>query len=340
MNLRPEQLTQHLTSGPLKPIYLVTGDEPLLVQESSDSIRHAARHAGFSERTVFTHSPQFNWLELEQSGQTLSLFSERRLIELRIDSGKPGDAGSKALQAYCDNLSEDNLLMVIMPRLDKRTQSSKWCKALIDNGAFIQHWPIEADQLPRWLAQRAQKLDLRIPQEALKQLAWRVEGNLLAADQELAKLKMAFGTEPVTLEQVESAVADSARFNLFNLVDQALKGDTAGSLRTINGLKAEGNELLQIAWIITRDVRQLLAVADQIQQGTNAGQAMTRNGIWNNRQALVGQALRRLPVEKLEKTLMALAKVDQLAKGVGIGNGWDELENLLVNLSGKAVLAE
>ncbi len=334
MNVKPEQLCAHLDRG-LEPVYVVTGDEHLQVQEACQQIRKAAKSRGYSERVVLTVEPQFNWDELLVSGNSLSLFSDQQLIELRLLNGKPGDMGSKAIQRYLESCSENNLLLVITPKLDKNTQNSKWFKSLGKSGTVINIWPISPEQLPRWIHQRLQKAGLHADNDAVKMLATLVDGNLLAAAQEIEKLKLLVNDTQITMDTIRSAVSDSSHFNVFNLVDTALKGNASKSIKILSRLKGEGVEPLTITWALSREIRQLSRMANDIERGASSQQAMQAQRVWKNRQRFIGSALARLSVNTLNELMRWCADIDQSIKGISPGNPWDKLESVIMILSGK-----
>lgn len=333
MNVRPEQLAAQLKQD-LKPVYVVFGDEHLLVQEACDSIRAAARGAGFSEREVYHVEGQFKWDDFLASGSALSLFAARKLIELRLPTGKPGDAGSKALQAYCEMPSEDNLLLVIAPKLDRSSQNTKWFKALDKVGAHVAIWPIDHQQLPRWIDQRLKQAGIAAERDAVKLLADLVDGNLLAAAQEVEKLKLIASDQTITPETVKSSVSDSSRYNVFNLVDAALKGDTQHVVKIIAGLRGEGVEPITVVWALSREVRQLTQMARAMEQGQSAQQVMQQFRVWKNRQNITGSTLSRLRASQLEQLVRKMALADQSVKGMQPGNAWDYLETTALTLAG------
>ena len=333
MNLRFEQLETHLSES-LKPLYLVSGDEPLLVQETCDLIREAARQSGFSERETHHVDPLYNWDELWAASSAMSLFAERKIIELRLTSGKPGDQGSKALQAYCENPADSNLLLVITPKLDKSSQNSKWYKALDALGAHVAVWPVDHQQLPQWIARRMRKCGIEADRDAIKLLAELVDGNLLAAAQEIEKLKLISDQKTIDSECVRASVCDSSRFNIFNLVDTALKGDLAHTQKILSGLRAEGIEAATIIWALSREIRQLASMAQLIEKGQSAQQAMRQYRVWSNRQQITGNALARLNLEKLQGLIQDLVLADQVMKGMRPGNVWEPLEQCTLSLAG------
>ncbi len=331
--LRHDQLAQH-TQGKLAPVYLVSGDETLLIQEACDSIRQAARHNGFSERERHHVDKQFEWPQLLSSANSLSLFSEKKIIELRIDNGKPGTEGSKVICEYLANPSEDNLLLIVTPKLDGGTSRSKWVKQIEKIGYWIPIWPISSAQLPRWLGQRLQQAGLKADSQVIELLAARIEGNLLAAHQEIEKLKLLAKDEWLSTDLVSNTVADSARYDVFGLVDKALLGDSRGAVKTLNGLRSEGTEPITILWALARDVRTLLSISQACEQGQSFHWAPKHAGVWDKRQGLVQQALKRLPPRQLPVLIRQANGIDKAIKGLRNADTWNELSELILNLSG------
>jgi len=333
VQIKPEQLKAHLAKG-VTPIYFVTGDEPLLVQESCDLIRVAARKAGCSEREVHHVETGFDWQGFLQEGNALSLFSDRKLIELRMPSGKPGDAGSKALQSYAERPNADNVLLIEAGKLEGSAKNSKWYKALDAAGAIVTIWPIELTQLPGWAMRRMQEKGLQPTQEAVALLVERVEGNLLACSQEIEKLLLLHGAGHVDVEQIASSVADSSRFDIYKLVDGALQGDPVRTSRIINGLKGEGVEPMLLLWALTREIRAMTQMAFAIKQGSSADQAMSKQFVWDKRKPLVRAALQRHNLARWQTMLRRCGEIDAMIKGGRVGSVWDELLELSLLLGG------
>lgn len=332
MKLELAELQQHL-KGTLAPIYLLSGEEPLQQMEAADAIRAAAMAQGCEEREVFHVEKGFDWGQLTALSQAMSLFAQRRLIELRM-SGKPGDSGSKALQAYAESPSPDDILLIVCDKLDSSQQRSKWVKALLAKGVHIPVWPLKAAQMPAWIQRRMKTKGLQAPAEAVSMLVDRVEGNLLAAEQEMEKLVLLYGEGTISLEQITEAVADSARFDIFALVDAALAGDAGRCLRMLNGVRAEGVEAILVLWALTREIRSLMAMATVMEQGRSAEQVMAEYRVWANRKALVRQGLQRHNRKRWEQILRRAARIDTVIKGAA-GNAWDELLQLLMLMAGR-----
>jgi DNA polymerase-3 subunit delta len=338
MKLAPAQLGKHL-QGALAPVYAVSGDDPLLCQEATDAIRAATRAQGFGERQVFHAEGNFDWGQLHEAGASLSLFADKRLIELRIGNGKPGDKGAAALLEYLGRPPEDTLLLINLPKLDGATQKSKWAKALIEgpHSQFVQIWPIDVAQLPQWIRQRLAQAGLSASQEAVELIAARVEGNLLAAAQEIEKLKLLAINGQVDTETVLAAVADSARYDVFGLIDTMLKGEAAHTLRMLEGLRGEGVEALFIMTMLVRELRQLANLSRQYSQGVPLEKAFAsaRPPIWDKRRPLVGKALQRHSTARWNQLLLDAQRIDAQVKGQAPGDPWMGLKQLALQMAGQ-----
>ncbi len=340
MKLPPAQLAKHL-QGPLAPVYVVSGDEHLLCQEACDAIRSACRQQDFSERQVLNVETGFDWGQLIEAGASLSLFAEKRLLELRIPNGKPGDKGAAALIDYLARPAEDTVLLITLPKLDGNTQKTKWAKALIDGKQvqFLQIWPVDAQQLPQWIRQRLSSAGLAADQDAVELIAARIEGNLLAAAQEIEKLKLVAEADRVTVETVQAAVADSARYDVFGLIDAALLGQPEHILQILTGLRGEGVEAPVILWAVAREVRQLANIAQQYSQGVPLDRAFSqaRPPVWDKRKPLVSKALQRHDAAGWQRLLISAQHIDEQIKGQAEGDPWIGLTNLCLQLSGKRI---
>jgi DNA polymerase III subunit delta len=331
--LRPEQLSAALNKN-LSPIYIVTGDEPLLIQESCDAIRAAARKAGFIERDLFHADTHFDWSQVLASANSMSLFADKKIIEVRLPSGKPGDKGSKALQEYARVPSSDNLLLLITDKLDKDVPKSKWFVALEQQGLHIHHWPVTPENLPQWIHQRLKQAGLQTDNNAVDLLSSRIEGNLLAAVQEIEKLKLLAPGNVVNVELMASVVADNARYDVFGLSEKALRGDVQGAIKMLQGLKAEGADAIAILWALTRDVRSLVQTSLAMSQGKNFELAATQSGVWSNKQSLFRAVLQRIKPAQLQLLLRKANGIDKAVKGMRNAQPWDELLDLLLNIAG------
>lgn len=334
MRIYPEKLSGQLKQG-LLPIYLVSSDEPLLAQEASDSIRSACRQAEYSERQVFHVERGFDWNIIREANASLSLFAEKRLLELRINSGKPGDQGSLVLQEYLARPAEDTVLLINVPRLDSSTLKTKWAKALMDSKlcGFIQLPTITIEQLPNWINQRLAQQGFSADPAAIDLIVARTEGNLLAAVQEIEKLKLLTNATHLDLDTIQASIADSARYDVFGLVDAALEGDTERSLRMLAGLRSEGVEIPIILWAVARDIRQLSGLAQQLNQGTSLDRALAK--IWPaSRKPLFSKALKRLSGQQWQLLLKDAQLIDEQSKGQASGDAWVGMASVLLKMSG------
>ncbi len=337
MKIKAEQLHSHLQKQ-LLPIYIISGDEPLLAQESTDAVRIAARGAGFTEREIFYVEGNYDWNQLLNEANSLSLFADKKVLEIRIVNGKPGDKGSKALCEICANLNPDNLLLIVLPKLERATQNSKWMKTLESHGAHIQVWPVTGAHLPRWIQQRLQQAGIQANQEAVQILADRVEGNLLAAMQEIEKLKLLALDGKVDANRMSAVVADSARYNLFEFIDRVLMGDAQSAARSLRGLQNEGIEAIPLLWAITRELRILVKASEQVSQGAHSDTALKSAGVWDKRIPLFRNALRRLSPAHLRMLLHQAGAIDRGIKGQRQADIWDEITTLVLSLAGSQTL--
>lgn len=338
MKLNANQLGKQL-QGSLAAVYAVSGDEPLLCQEASDAIRGAARTQGFDEREVFDVDAGFDWGRLYEAGASLSLFAQKRILELRLPTGKPGDKGSAALLDYLARPAEDTLLLISLPRLDAAAQKTKWAKALLEHeqAQFVQIWPVELAQLPQWINQRLSRLGLAATPEAVELIAERVEGNLLAAAQEIEKLRLLTEGSQVDAETVRATVADSARYDVFGLLDAALAGDAEHAVRILEGLRGEGVEAAVVLWALARELRLLANLAYLQESGTPLERAFTqvKPPVWDKRRPLVSRALQRQGARRLEALLRDAQVADEQIKGQAPGDVWLTLASLALMLAGK-----
>jgi DNA polymerase-3 subunit delta len=305
MQMRADALATALQRGGLKTLYTLQGDEPLLAQEAADLLRAAARTAGFSERQVFTVSgAHFDWSGVLGAAQSMGLFADKKILEIRIPSGKPGKEGSAALQAYCEQLSEDVLTIVHLPQLDWQAQKSAWVAALDRAGVMVKVEPVERGALPAWIAQRLAKQGQRVEageggQQALAFFADRVEGNLLAAHQELQKLALLHPEGELSFEQIEAAVLDVARFDVFQLGAAVLAGQAARALRMLDGLKAEGEAAVLVHWNLAEDIRSLKRARDAMDDGKPLPMALREARVWRDKEPRQGPAPPRLARRRL-----------------------------------------
>ncbi len=331
--LRADQLETSLKKN-LASIYLVSGDEPLLVQEACDSIRSAARVQGFTERELYHSDANFSWDTLNHSANSMSLFAEKKIIEIRVTNGKPGDAGSKAIVEYCQQIPDDTLLLLVFPKIDKRSQNSKWHKAIDAAGGTIPIWPVTPAQLPRWVEKRLQQAGLSVNNQAIEILCAKIEGNLLAAVQEIEKLKLIADNNVIDAQTMANAVMSSARYDVFGLVDKALIGDSRAAVTSLHGLKEEGTEPPVVLWALAREVRTLTTIKESLENGKSFDFAAKSQGVWDNRKPQVKQALSRLPLRQLHALVRKASQVDKTIKGINKGDPWNLLLDMTLSIAG------
>lgn len=331
MQLKPDALGAHLKAQ-LAPIYLIAGDEPLVVGECADAVRAAARARGHDTREVLFAERGLDGAALAASGASMSLFAAKRIIEVRLPTGKPG-AGADALVDYAARPADDAVLLVVsQARPDRR---AKWLNALEQSGVFVAVYPLEAHQFPDWLARRARGLGLELSPEAVERLRARTEGNLLAAAQELELLALGHGRGRIDAATVEAAVADSARFDAFQMVDAALAGDAARALRALDVLAAEGEALALINWAVAKDLRILAQFSARIAEGEPVGRVVSHPMVWPSRRGLYESALERIPLKRWRRLLQQALIVDRTLKGQRrAADPWSEMRGLVATLAG------
>jgi len=327
MAIKCEDLPHHLASG-LKPLYVVFGDALLLAIEAADSIRTAAHEAGYSERETFIAEQHFKWDELRNSAQNLSLFSTRKVIDLRIPSGKPGIEGGKALQEYCSNMSPDVLTLISLPKLDWSAQKSQWFIALQQHGVVISADDLPLNTLPRWIEGRLKRQDQSADYTTLEFLAERCEGNLLAAFQEIQKLALLYPAGKLSFDQVKDAVMDVSRYDIFKLSEAMLSGNTARYAHILDGLRAEGTATTLVLWSVSEDIRTLGRVLQAFKRGGNQGNILREMRVRKDKQGLIEHAARRLKLTHIERAMLQAARLDKTIKGLRHGDAWDELLQL------------
>jgi DNA polymerase-3 subunit delta len=333
MQLKGEQLAAHLERE-LKPVYVVYGDDPLLVIEAADAIRAAARRRGFDERKVLTGLAGFNWVELHHAAGNMSLFGGRTLIDLRIPTGKPGREGSAAIQDYCARQSPDALLLVTLPGLEWTEEKAAWLKALAEAGVAVKLIPPNLAELPAWIAGRLQRQQQSADREGLRFIAERVEGNLLAAHQEILKLGLLFPVGNISLQQIQESVLNVARYDLDGLREALLLGDVARLTRTLDGLQQEGEPSPLILWAMTEEVRALAQVRVGMAGGQPVDLLLKDARVWGPRQSLFKRALQRISSKQANLALRHAARIDAMIKGAaGAGDVWDEFLRLGLAIS-------
>lgn len=338
MQVRLAQLAAHLAKA-LAPLYVVHGDEPLLALEAGDQIRAAARAAGFDDREVLVAETGFKWDALAAANRNLGLFGSRRLIDLRLPGGKPGIEGARVLEDCAKDPAADTITLITLPRLDRAATNSAWFAALERAGVTVPVYPLERDELPQWIAARLKRQQQRASADTLQFLADATEGNLLAAQQEVHKLGLLLPEGDLDPAAVEEAVADVARFDVFQLSAAWLAGDAVRACRILAALEAAGEGLPLLLWQLAEDVHALAAVLAAAAGGTPVNAAVRAARVWGKRQAAMERAAQRVAPAAIPRLLARLARLDALAKGVGLGNAWDELREAALLLAGNPLPA-
>ena len=349
MQVTTEHLREHLKSG-IQSIYFVYGDEPLQIRDNTDMLRKAAYYYGYEEREVYTADTSFDWQQLHQAASEISLFSSKKLIEIYLPTGKPGDKGSKALIEYCQNIIDDNILLIYTGELESSAKRSKWYKQLQSVGVIVAVYQLKQLQLQHWLTKRLQQNGLQCNNDALKILADFVEGNLLAADQEIIKLALLYNartnkTEPVetkvnkqstlqilSAQQILDAVHDNSRYKGFDLFDTTLKGHSSQVLAMLKTFEQDGTAIVWLLFIIAKELRMLATIA-AYQQQMQLSLAMNKVYIFAHRKQIIERVLRYPGKIDWNDYLLQLAEVDKQIKGVSNGNPWMTLSTILLGIS-------
>lgn len=334
MELRPELLLRRAAAGPLPPVVLISGNEPLVVQECADAIRARARAEAYGEREVLDADASFDWNRLTQGLASLSLFATRRLFDLRLPSGKPGKDGSEAIRDYCANPPPDTVLLIT--GLDwSRQHAGKWSEAISAAGWFVPVWPLKLQELPDWLAVRLRRHGLVAHPEALERLVERVEGNLLAAAQEVDKLALLLGANAplIDADTLERLVAESSRYDVFKLVDATLAGEAVRVPRILAALRGEGEVVAGLLGFIMKEIVMIAGFAAVQAQGGNLMAEMRAAKLWESKMAQIKRALERHPPSQWERFAIAVGEVERMAKGRIKGDAWRALERLLLAIA-------
>lgn len=336
MKLSHDKLTAHL-AGTLAPVYLVTGDELLFVQEACSAIKNAARRAGFSELVRYSVDTSFDWSNFYTQLRSASLFGEKQCLELHFTTLRLSDTGKTVWLNGLQRLPADKIVLVVSGKLDATTQKSAWLKALDAVGVVVTVWPLAPAQWQPWLARRLQAAGFNAEADAVQWLAAQTQGNLLAAAQEVEKLSLLYPSGPLTLTQLRAASSDHARFDPFALVDAVVQGEGAQALRILSCLQQEGVEPILVLWALVRELRLLLRLKRLQQHGQSLEQALHSQGVWEKRKPLLKRALRQHPHEdSLRQCLLRAAQLDRIIKGMALGSVWNELQALCVHMSGRA----
>ncbi len=338
MRIKPEQLNASLQKG-LMPVYFITGDEPLQLGEMADAVRKAARKAGFENREILSAETGFEWNQLAFSADSCCIFADKKIIDLRLPSGTPGTDGAKALVAYCERLPEDTFLLITAGKMASGALKTRWLEALDNKGVIVQVWPLEGQDLIRWLQQRMQQRGLQAETEGLRILASRIEGNLLAAAQEIEKLYVLYGSGCITNQQILDVVADSSRYDVFKLMDSILSASVNRIIKVLSGLRSEGIAAPIVLWALTREARMFIKIKLALAQGQNREVVLKNNHIWDKRKQLVSNALNRLSDSDLTSILVLSAKADRQIKGQQQGDAWETLLAICLMFASTRIMA-
>ncbi len=332
MKLKPDQLSRHLDE-PLKSVYLVSGDEPLLMQESCDLIRNKARENGFSERDLLYGEPG-DCETLMAVSETMSLFAEQKIMEFRFQK-VPLQQFQDAFQNWCENPPQDQLLLISCPKLDKKACNKAWYKKILSLGFHVEVWPVDAEHLPGWLANRARKSGLNLENNAIRVLADRIEGNLLAAQQEIERLSLLYGdADDITAEMMKQYVGDNSRFSTFELLEASFAGNASRLTRILSGLKLEGEAAAKVNGLLVYELRNLTKMAWEHDKGKSIAQVLKDFYVWGNKKTGYTKSLQRFPVSIWHKILSRCLEIDKMIKGQAKGDPWVALESLLLQISG------
>ncbi len=326
----------HLDSSlhPLKALYIVHGEEELLNLEAVDAIRKAAKEQAFLDREIYTADQGFNWQTVLDSAVSMSLFSDKKILEIHIPTGKPGNEGSEVLLRLAEHLPEDTVILICLPKLERSQLQSKWFSALARYGEVVESKSISKEALPHWLDGRLRYYHLSIEADALALFAQKVEGNLLAAKQEVDKLVLLYPVHTtLSLENIQNSIAQLARFDVFQLAESWMSGDTNRLMRLIDGLEQDADAPILLLWALAEDIRALLRLRAGMAQGKNIATLANPLRLWGMKKTLAPQALKRIGVKKLLQALQTCAKIDRQIKGAQSGNAWEEVRQLLFVLS-------
>jgi len=335
MNVYPDKLKQTLERK-LMPVYFFSGDEPLQIMEAVDLVRGVFRQAGFaeSERFHVDNARSFDWQAFTMSGNSMSLFGDKKIVNLHLPLGKPGAEGAAALKKWCESPPADTVLVIVSGKPEGRFQTSAWFKAIDKVGVTMQAWPLSGQKMHGWIRQRMTDCELQAEPAVVELLVDRVEGNLLAARQEIEKLAILHRGQSVTANDVIASVTDSSRYTILDLIEATLGSDSARSLKVLDGLRAAGDSPVLVCWHLSSEVRKIISVIARIDSGENPSQAMFKSGVWKNRQPLVSQVIRSRPRLFWLRAASDCSYIDRLSKGMASGDLWTEISAFVTRLSG------
>ncbi len=337
MKIYPNQVLRQLHKE-LASIYLVAGDEPLLVQESRDAILQQAKKAGFETASALHVDKNFAWDEFLYASKAQSLFSNKTILECRFQSASIGKPGGNAIQEYLKSPPKDKLLLIICPKIDGSTAKTKWYEAIDKAGVIISAWPLDRSQLPAWIKERMAQAGLSTDAEGINMIADFTEGNLLATAQEIEKLKLIYNSGIISANDIEKNLGDSSRFDIYQLVDTALSGNPQKAIHILEHLLEDGTESVLILWAITREIRTLIHIHYGLRENKSLDQLFKQYMVWSKKQPIISMALKKLSVTQLLKLLKQSEKIDRMIKGLALGNINDSLTDLILALSGNASL--
>ena len=323
----------------LADVYFISGDEPAQQLEAADAVRSAAKQAGFLHREILTVDENFSWNQFSFAAESLSLFAEKKLIDLRISTGKLGQEGSKVVTQYCKKLPPDTLLLMTAAKIDKASQKSRWFQALDSVGVSVQVWNLEGNELKYWLQQRLQKRGIQLEPQALSLFIGRIEGNLLAAQQEIEKLYILYGSTNISLQQLEEATVDNSRYDIFKLTESALMAKPARITKILKGLQAEGIATVLVLWALTREARLLNTLKLALSQGQPLEPVFKKNQVWGERKNLVNTSLKRLSQLQIQKIIQLSSQADRQIKGQQSGDVWETLLFISLLMAGVKITA-
>mgnify|MGYP000133969020 FL=1 len=315
-------------------LFILSGDEPLLIQEASQLLRNILGNEGFSGRELFMIDGSFDWDSILFENNSFSFFAEKKLIEIRMSSKTPGDKGAKALQELFKNSDEDTAVILVIPKLEARVLKTKWFKDIETLSTLVQIWPVSEKDLPKWIADRIKRAGLDATTEAIAELSKRIEGNLLAASQEIERLKLTVDNRQITSDDIKESVSDNSRFDIFRLVDVVLKGDVSRSFRILEALRAEGVEPLFICNMLSRELKVLESIKFDTNLGKSLSKAVRDAGVWETRKNLVSNAVDRLELNSIRKMLLVTGDIDRVVKGEKIGDPWTSIQDIVLAFSG------
>ncbi|MCC8996536.1 MAG: DNA polymerase III subunit delta [Nitrosomonas sp.] len=328
MRISLDRLAAHLQKQ-MAPLYVLFGDETLLILEAIDLILSHARQQGYTEREIYTVEQHFKWQNILNADSNLSLFGTKKIIDIRIPSGKPGKEGGAVMEAYCTTISPDVLTLITLPRIDQSTQNTQWFKSLENFGVVIPVSNIERQQLPEWIAKRLAQQQQRTDATTLEFMADQVEGNLLAAYQEIQKLALIYPAGNLTLAQIRAVIFNMARYDIYQLADALIASDANRYSRILNELQEEGTAPLLILNVLAEQIRQLITIQKGINTGQSTAQLLRSARIWGNRQKIVLNAAQRIHLDSLHRAILHAARIDRMIKGVADGDIWNELSRFI-----------